>query len=169
MAISGFKKLFQRLRAEASSGRVGRPVLVRGSLELSADHGRLTVDLARGLAEAFRWLGDEPVEVYAAGSAAAGQVTALARGRSGTAALLSTALLRRGTPRVRLLVLGSRGSLRHDGDLEAHEPGTAADAADDDERLGGREKAIFDAVEESLSSGAPRTPRPAEKGEKKKR
>jgi hypothetical protein len=145
--------LFRAVAEALRSGRVGRPACVRGFLELSADHGHLVPLLARVLDEACRWLEDAPASLHAAGGAAAGQVTCLLRGESGATALLTAGLLRSGAPTVDLLILGSRGSLRHEGGPNA--VSLPATAPWQETALSGEARAIRDALERALESGAP--------------
>lgn len=107
--------LFATLREDVRSGRIGRPVSVRGFFELSADHGQLVTDLSRTATAAFELLGEAPVEVSTAGKIESGHVSLLAVGGSGTTAVLSVSVLRGRVPTADLLVIGSRGTLRYEG------------------------------------------------------
>jgi len=150
--MSSLDAIFRSISGEVRSGRIGRGVCVRAHLELSADHGKLTPLLARGLADAFACLGENALDVRASGDLRAGQLSALARGLEGASAIVSVALRRGTIPIVDLLVLGSRGSMRHDGEanaanLEGIDDGLAPDALDPEAH------AFLDAVERSLATG----------------
>jgi hypothetical protein len=146
--------LFQTIERELRNGRIGRPVCVRGHLELSADHGRLLPALAGAAQRALEWLGEGASRVFAAGSIEAGHVCTLIEGRGGPACLLSIALRRRSFPVADILVIGNQGSLRHEGlenglsaSVEAVEAGRDA--------LSEAARAMLTAIERSLESAAP--------------
>lgn len=145
--------VFRSIDAEARSGSVGRPVCVRASFVLSDDHGKLVSVLARVAAAAFGWLADEPFNLYASGSVRAGNVGILAEGASGTTALLAAAVLREEKPQADILLLGSEGTLHHEGDAnESHGDFASSSWVDGDLTPG--EKRFFEAIESSLDRGS---------------
>ena len=95
--------------------RIGRPVAVRLYAYLSPDHGELLRGTADALALADRWLPGELVRLEARGSVELGHVTVLAEFSGGETALVSGACLHDGPPRIDFLILGTQGSVRHEG------------------------------------------------------
>jgi hypothetical protein len=106
--------LEQSVASALRDGSVGTPVAVRLFVALGDDHGELTRAAAAGVAAAGRWLGAPLERLYAQGSAQSGQVSVIAK-FGGCTALVSAELVRPGgRPEVRLLALGSTGTLTHD-------------------------------------------------------
>ena len=110
--MSFFASLSTSIRGELSAGRVGRPVSLRAYVEISSDHGRLREVLAQLGVKAMDWLGDTPRRVMVLGAEPAEHLCALFEGTDGATALVTTSVQRRATPRVDLLILGDRGTLR---------------------------------------------------------
>lgn len=147
--MDSLEAVFQSIETEVRSASVGRPVCTRASFVLSEDHGKLTAVLARATAAAFGWLADEPLDLYASGSVRSGHVGILAQGAGGTSVLLSTTLVRGETPRADILLLGSRGTLHHEGAANGpHEDlaGSSFTAGD----LSAGERRLLEAIESSL-------------------
>ena len=113
------------------------------------DHGTLVTALARATEAAFSWLADEPLDFYASGSVRSGNISILAQGADGTTTLLSAALLREETPRADILVLGTRGTLHHEGQANAPHEALASSSWNDGDLTPG-EKRFFEAIESSL-------------------
>lgn len=152
--IDSLETLLDTIAAETGSGRIGRPVSVRGLVEMYPDHGQLLALLARLACRASHWLDDPPARLYASGSVESGHVTALLEGRGGTTALLTGGVLRAGSPFVDLLIVGSRGTLHHEGGIAASHleiPEAAALPGD----LTAVERRLLEGLGRSLESGGP--------------
>lgn len=141
--------IFQSIDTETRSGSIGRPVCVRASFVLSADHGKILTALARAAAAAFRWLADQPLDFYASGGVESGHVSILAQGATGTTALVSVALLREKTPTADILLLGDGGTLHHEGEANAPHEDLASSSWNDGDLTPG-EKRFLEAIERSL-------------------
>ena len=154
--------VFQSIGEEARSGSIGRPVCVRASFVLSADHGRLATTLARAGAAALRWLADEPLDLFVSGGVRSGHISVLAQGATGTTALVSVALLREEVPSADILVLGDRGSLHHEGAANAPHEDLGSSSWNDGD-LTPAEKRFLEAIESSLERSSVVRPAPGEK------
>lgn len=146
--MSSIAALLDTLGDEARSGRIGRPVSVRAFAEVSADHGKLSTVLAALCRRAFDWLGDEPVELGVAGSLESGHLSALARGRTGTTALVTASVLRGALPVLDVLVLGTEGSAFHEGEAGAAHLDAGELAAGE----GARERVLRSAISRALEA-----------------
>lgn len=94
-----------------ATGQIGTPVASRLIVHPTQDHGRIE-DLAIAAIETVvGWLDMEPQQLFASGGAAAGQITALLRGRKGQTALISVGVCGSGSPLLETLVFGNRGVL----------------------------------------------------------
>jgi hypothetical protein len=122
--------------------RIGSLVSLRAFFQLSADHGRLMGILGEALAAAGKWFGSRPVRVYALGGIKAGEITAMIEYSGGETALVSAGVLRDPVPIADLMLIGNRGTLRHQDSPQLGEPGRG------DEKL-------LRAIEKSLVGQAP--------------
>jgi hypothetical protein len=105
-----------------AAGRIGRAVAVRLFASLSADHGQLLAATAAALELADRWLAGKLVRIDVRGTVAAGHLTVLAEFADGQTALVGTAQLTSGPPRLEFLIVGTTGTIQYDGANAFDEP-----------------------------------------------
>jgi hypothetical protein len=107
-------RLRDAVLAELAAGRLGEPVFVREILAVSPDHGHLLRAAAEGVAFAAEALRAPAESLLALGSVEAGHLSVQADHARGLSSLVAVAVERGGSPRLDLLLLGSRGSLHHE-------------------------------------------------------
>ena len=100
------------IAAQLARDAIGRPVFLRASLQLTADHGLLAPILAAQLESAARWMASPLRRLYAQGGERQGFLSVLAEFDGGQTALLSSELTHGGEASADLLLLGQRGSFR---------------------------------------------------------
>ncbi len=132
--------------AQLKRDRIGRPVFLRASLQITADHGLLLPILAAAMEAASRWMRSPVRRVYAQGGSRQGFASVLVEFGDGQTALLSTELSHGGEAFVELLLLGQHGSFRFQ---DQPEPIQLRDAAPVSSRH------WTAALEQSIAAGKP--------------
>lgn len=102
-----------------AQGRIGRPVAVRLHAFVSPDHGQLVPSTAEALAMVAKWFEADLVLLEARGAVESGHIVALAQFEAGQTALVSGTCLFEGPSRLDFILLGSQGSVRHEGLADA--------------------------------------------------
>ena len=148
--MSTFDMLYRAVLETVATGRVGTPVFVRCIAHVAAERADLDARLSRTLGATAGWLGGTPHRVFALGNAESGQITVTLELEQGRTAIVSVGLAFDHVPRVDLLLLGSRGSVHHEGipapmTEEAGLWGALPEAAAE----------VMDAVRRSLHVGQP--------------
>lgn len=87
--MSSFQSALNTISQGLASGQIGQPVAVRIVMQGITDHGHMERLAAEALAGASEWFNCPPDRIAARGSAASGQMTALARFERGQTALIS--------------------------------------------------------------------------------
>ena len=146
--MSTFDRLYRAISNAVASGRVGTPVFVRCAAHAFAERADLDVGLSRTLGATAGWLGVAPHRVFALGDAGSGQITVTLESERGRTAIVSVGLAFDRTPLVDLLLLGSRGAIRHEGiaTLMIEEMGAWGSLPE-------APAEVMDAVRRSLSTG----------------
>jgi hypothetical protein len=119
------------IAAQLARDPIGRPVFLRASLQLTADHGLLAPILAAQLETAARWMATPVRRLYAQGGERQGFLSVLAEFDDGQTALISSELTHGGEASADLLLLGQRGSFRFQDQpepLQLREPPAANQA-----------------------------------------
>ncbi len=119
--------LHRSVQTTLTSGRLGRPVFVRYTVQGLDRPEAIVPKLAQITAVVRSWLGQPLDQLYAIGTTESGQVALTLHFREGATALVSFA---RSQPRgdgVDLLVIGNHGALYHDAGSAGlwDEPATA--------------------------------------------
>ena len=148
--MSTFDMLYRAVSETVAAGRVGTPVFVRCVAHVAAGRADLDARLSRTLGATAGWLGDVPRRVFALGDAESGQITVTLESEQGRAAFVSVGLAFDRMPLVDLLLLGSRGSIHHEGI-----PAPMAEEAGLWGALPEATAEVMDAVHRSLRVGQP--------------
>ena len=139
---------------EIAAGRIGTPVFVRLVSEVSSDHGHLLESTARGVVLCEDIL-DSPAEaLFVLGSLETGHLNVQVDAAGGKSALITVALMHNEAPRLDLLAVGNRGTVRHAPEssallIQIQEETPTGDEDPTQSKAQARRKA----VEESLRSG----------------
>ena len=141
-------QLHQTIEEIIATGRVGVPVFVRCAAQVPPQEENMYDVLARVLTMAVSWLKESPLKVYVQIGDNLRKITATVQCLGGQTAVVSVNATPDATPRVDIMILGSKGALYHDGD--ALPPGFDIDA----EPMPVPEW-LVDALGRSLSAGTP--------------
>lgn len=148
--LAGVRKAIKK---ELEQGRLGTPVFARLVMVVSSDHGHLLPVCAMASEMIEEFLGQSIQTIFARGSIESGSISVqLHLGAIQTGQAIVT--LKRGVlPGVDLLLVGDRGTLRHD----LSEAILAGETHDDLWRVGtdSIKPGLVGAVEESLKIGRP--------------
>ena len=104
--------LDKTLTAKLAEQPIGRPVFLRATLQLTADHGLLRTVAEETIRLAAGWMKAGVSSAHWQGGAADGHVAAMVAFAEGQSALVSSELTRGEEPAVELLLMGQHGSLR---------------------------------------------------------
>ena len=148
-AGGGLGEIHRAVDETLATGRLGRPVFVRYSLQGLAARQPLVASAGAIAALVRRWVGQPVERVVAVGSEQSGQVAATLLFASGESAVVSCGSGRGPGSGLDLMIVGSRGVAYHDGG--------AANLWDQDSAPdpGPPDPALAEAIRRSLASGRP--------------
>jgi hypothetical protein len=153
--MNSLASLHRAVGATLASGRLGRPVFVRYTLQGLDRSEAITSRLTQITATVRDWLGQPLEQLYALGTIESGQVALTLRFRDGATALVSFARAALRGDGVDLFVLGNHGAIYHDAGSSDLGDDAAAGIAEPPDPL------LQATIEKALHSGKPE---PAGKG-----
>ncbi|MCC6586451.1 MAG: hypothetical protein IT168_07010 [Bryobacterales bacterium] len=104
--------LDKTLLAKLAEQPIGRPVFLRATLQLTADHGRLRQVAEEIIRLASGWMNSTTAATHWQGGPADGHLAALVSFAQGQSALISSELTHGDEPTVDLLLMGQHGAIR---------------------------------------------------------
>ncbi len=146
--MNAFEVASQTVLSALETGQAGRPVAVRVTAHLDADHGRIERLTARILNAVGKWFNSRPERLTAFGAVETGHVSTLTGFEAGQSALVSVGCCVSAQPMLELVVWGNRGILSWD-----HDCGFATDDDQQEASLSDAETLLFEHLQASLRSG----------------
>ncbi|MEZ6059125.1 MAG: Gfo/Idh/MocA family oxidoreductase [Planctomycetaceae bacterium] len=146
--MNAFQVASQTVLAALETGQAGRPVAVRVTAQLGADHGRIERLTARILNAVGEWFDSRPERLTAFGAVETGHISTLICFAAGQSALVSVGCCISAQPMLELIVWGDRGILSWE-----HDCGFGTDDDEPEPNLSDVETLIFEHLQASLRSG----------------